>query len=812
MLSIYTISNSKQSREYLINLAQEDYYLDGGEPPGQWYGTAATHFGLAGQVERDSFMRLLQGYSPDGHNKLVRNAGDAKRTIGFDCTFSAPKSVSVLWSQADKGLREDVQAIHDQAVAKSLDWLESQMTTRRGAGGKHHLPAKMLLARFNHGTTREGDPQLHTHCVAFNIAVAEDDKTSTLDGRQLYINKMTAGALYRAELAKQLQQQLGLNLRLTQNRSGRTDGFEIAGISEDILQEFSKRAAQIRAHMAEHGGSSAVSAAIAALETRRVKEDIPPRRELFTAWQAIGHTLGYETPATTYNDGRPLLQRQQVIREKAVKTLHDHTSTFTANQLLCNFALAAPGQGLGVDALLELRDQTLASNRVVLAGWHKGAQYTTPEMQAIEQRILALAKAAQYDRSHPVSTLKLNAVIKQYPTLRPDQAQALHHIVDSQGLIKLMTGYAGVGKSFVMRLARQVWQIEGYSVMGLAPSGKAAASLEEGSGIASQTIHSFLHDKQKVGSLSKRSVVVCDEAALADTKLLDRLLQTVLTQKAKLVLLGDDKQLSPVGPGGCFKDLMTSLNAATLTEITRQTADWEKIAIKQLADGMALDALNAYDAANQLTIAPTRTASRLSLIEDWQQAGLAAPQDHVIYTGNNAAAWQLNQLAQEKRQAAGCLGDTALTIERPGWRGLETQQVYTGDRVVFLKNDRSANVVNGDVGTIETVAGETLHIRLDRNGQSRLIDTQKYPHLALGYALTTYKGQGDTVATAYCILDEGMVYQEHGYTQISRGRTTRIYAAEVDAGENRQQLIALLQQSRAKYTAHSLKRQPQLTQ
>ena len=811
MLSIHAISNSKQSREYLINLAQEDYYLDGGEPPGQWYGTAAAHFGLAGQVERDPFLRLLEGYSPDGQNKLVRNAGDAKRTIGFDCTFSAPKSVSVLWSQADKGLRDDMQAIHDQAVARSLDWLEAQMTTRRGAGGKHHLSAKMLLARFNHGTNREGDPQLHTHCVAFNIAVAEDDKTSTLDGRQLYINKMTAGALYRAELAKQLQQKLHLNLRLTQNRSGRTDGFEIAGISEDIVQEFSKRAVQIRAHMAEHGGSSAVSAAIAALETRRVKEDIPPRGALFKTWQAIGQELGYTPPATTYNDGRPLLQRQQVTREQAVKTLHDHASTFTENQLLCHLALAAPDQGLDVDALLELRDQTLASNRVLLAGWHKGAQYTTPEMQAIEKRILDLAKAAQYDRSHPVSTLTLDAVIQRYPTLRPDQVQALRHIVDSQGLIKLMTGYAGVGKSFVMRLAREVWQVEGYSVVGLAPSGKAAASLEEGAGIASQTVHSFLNDKQQVAALSKRAVVVVDEAAMADTKLLDRLMQAVLTQKAKLVLLGDTRQLSPVGPGGCFKDLMVLLSASTLTEITRQTADWEKLAVRQLADGLALNALNAYDAAHQLTITPTRIASRLSLIEDWQQAGVAIPKDHVMYTGNNAVAWQLNQMAQEKRQAAGFLGKTALTIERPGWRGVETQQVYTGDRVLFLKNNRSAKVVNGDVGTIEKIAGETLHIRLDRNGQSRLINTKKYPHLALGYALTTYKGQGDTVATAYALLEEGMVYQEHGYTQISRGRTTRIYAAEVDAGENRQQLVALLKQSRAKYTANSLNCQSQLT-
>ena len=211
MLSISPPLRGAGKGNYYLDLAREDYYLEGGEPLGEWHGRGAKELGLSGTVEREQLSSLLDGYHPKTKGELVKNAGAENRQSAWDLTFSAPKSVSVLWSQADAETRREIQQAHGEAVGRALNYLDHNAgSTRRGEGGAEKESGKLVVATFEHGTSRAQDPQLHTHALVLNVCTREDGTTGTIESRELYQQKMTAGALYRTELASQLEKRLGV--------------------------------------------------------------------------------------------------------------------------------------------------------------------------------------------------------------------------------------------------------------------------------------------------------------------------------------------------------------------------------------------------------------------------------------------------------------------------------------------------------------------------------------------------------------------------------------------------------------------------
>jgi conjugative relaxase-like TrwC/TraI family protein len=212
MLSISPMSGAGQG-DYYVELAREDYYLEGGEPPGQWLGEGARELGLDGEVQKQELRNVLRGYSPGGETQLVQNAGADNRQSGWDLTFSAPKSVSVAWSQSEGEMRKAFQEAHHKAVTKALSYVEDEAGfTRRGQGGVEREPAKLTVATFEHGTSRAQDPALHTHALIVNVGVREDGSTGSIESKPIYQQKMAAGAVYRAELAHQIENDSRLGL------------------------------------------------------------------------------------------------------------------------------------------------------------------------------------------------------------------------------------------------------------------------------------------------------------------------------------------------------------------------------------------------------------------------------------------------------------------------------------------------------------------------------------------------------------------------------------------------------------------------
>lgn len=802
MLSVTLI----KSKGYYVNLSAEDYYQKGGEPLGKWHGKGAAFLGLAGQIQEQEFSNVIDGFSPDGSRKLVQNAGEKNRQPGWDLTFSAAKTVSVVWSQADKTTRHKIQRAQEIAVQKALDWLESESVARRGKGGRIKESARLVIATFEHGTSRAQDPQLHTHTLIMNAAVREDSSTGAIESKQFYENKMTAGALYRAELAKQLEQQLGFEV----TPAGKYQNlFELKGVDKALVAEFSKRREAIEKAMTASGHTSAKAAEIAALDTRQAKDHMP-REALFKEWQQVGKAFHYQPPLIQRDRMRQHSVQQvekiaNALQAKALESLTYHHSTFTQKDLLRKLAESAPSTGLGVGDIQQITSNCLAGNAVVRLGRVAGERrYTTQEMLHIEQDLMQRVERSKTQERHAVSPRTIQKVCAAYPTLKPEQHNAIRHIMTQKGSIQVVEGWAGTGKTFMLNAARQAWEQSGYRVHGAALAAKAAGGLEE-AGIKSQTLHRFLHQIETAQTtLTVKDVVVVDEAAMVGTRQLASLVKHVEAAKAKLILVGDSKQLQPIEAGGAFQQIGDRLGRAELMEITRQDLRWMRQAVKDMIAGKAEEVLEAYAKAGQLDVQENWQEAKVQLVTKWAtEGGVTTPQENIILAGSNLDVYALNQQAQAARQAAGTLGENTLLLNNTQFR--------EQDRILFTRNNRALGVKNGQLGTIERIQGKTLTVRLDtgrldggkhlQTGQEALkqIHTGKYDHIQLGYGMTTHKVQGDTRQKSFVLMGGSMQDRELSYVQLSRSKgKTYLFTDKLEAGDKLARLAKGMARSRQK--------------
>jgi len=254
---------------YLESVArsQREYYTGSREAPGYWLGSGAAALGLGGEVSDDGFMRMLAGAHPDTAARLAEPAA-GRRVTGFDLTFRAPKSVSLLYGFGDAAVIRSVREAHEGAVEQAIGYLERHAAiARRGAGGARLVSCEgFVAAAFAHRTSRAGDPLLHTHVVVGNLTRGPDGRWTALDGRALYVHGKTAGYVYQAALRQELTRSLGVAWTPVRNGTA-----ELEGVSRRLVVAFSKRRVQIQQRMETLGTWSARSAQASALETRAAK-------------------------------------------------------------------------------------------------------------------------------------------------------------------------------------------------------------------------------------------------------------------------------------------------------------------------------------------------------------------------------------------------------------------------------------------------------------------------------------------------------------------------------------------------------------
>jgi Ti-type conjugative transfer relaxase TraA len=423
-------------------------------------------------------------------------------------------------------------------------------------------------------------------------------------------------------------------------------------------------------------------------------------------------------------------------------------------------------------------------------------RFTTRDMIAAEQRLYAAAERMAKRERHAVSVRDRDVALARAEAnslrLSGEQQDALSHITNGQDLA-LVIGHAGTGKSAMLGVAREVWEAAGYRVRGAALSGIAADNLEGGSGIVSRTIASLEHGWQQGRDLlSARDVLIIDEAGMVGTRQMERVLSHAAEAGAKIVLVGDPQQLQAIEAGAALRSLHERHGGAEIGDVRRQRDDWQREATRDLATARIGSALEAYRAHGMVHEAASREHAREDLIERWdRERQLQTDQNRIILTHTNDEVRILNEAARERMRAAGDLGDEVrVTVDR-GMR-----HFASGDRVMFLQNERGLGVKNGTLGTIEQVDTRAMMVRTD-DGRSVAFDFKDYDRLDHGYAATIHKAQGLTVDRTHVLATPGM--DAHGtYVTLSRHRDGVDLHYGNDDFANADRLARTLSRDRAK--------------
>ena len=423
-------------------------------------------------------------------------------------------------------------------------------------------------------------------------------------------------------------------------------------------------------------------------------------------------------------------------------------------------------------------------------------RFTSREMIATEARLERSAHRLAGVRDHFIGTGNVDRALDLAEgrglTLSGEQRDALVRVTGRDRLASVI-GYAGTGKSAMLGVAREAWESAGYTVRGAALSGIAAENLEAGSGIQSRTIASLEYawgkDREQ---LSPRDVLVVDEAGMIGTRQMERLLTAAEQAGAKVVLVGDPEQLQAIEAGAAFRAVSERHGAAEITEIRRQRTDWQRDATRWLATGRTDEAVQAYRDHDMVRVADTRSQARGVLVGEWDRQRQVEPdKSRIILTHTNAEVQSLNGEARERLRASGDLGqDVAVQADRG------ERQFASGDRIMFLRNERGMGVKNGTLGTVEQVSADRMGVRLD-DGRQIAFDVKDYAAIDHGYAATIHKSQGVTVDRTHVLATPGMD-RHAAYVALSRHRDgVQLHYGRDDFASDAK-LAAVLSRDRAK--------------
>jgi conjugative relaxase-like TrwC/TraI family protein len=786
MVSIGKLGKGQEGY-YLDSVAggADDYYSGEGEAPGRWTGSGAAELGLDGVVERDQLHAVLAGHDPRTGEALLRLLRK-DRVPGFDVTFSAPKSVSVLWATGDERAARLIRDAHERSVNAALGFLEREAAfTRVGTDG--HTAARgsgFVAAAFRHRMSRAGDPQLHTHVLVANLIKTPDGRWRTLDAQRLYRRAKTAGYLYQAHLRAELSRELGVSWREVHRGAA-----EIAGVPDETLRAFSRRRREIEARMVERGGTSRRSAEIAALETRKRKEygvrPVDQRGE----WRERAKESGLDLD-TVLRRGATLERLGEASLFRRVESgLTAERSTFARRHVIEEIA-AAHRQGASIETVERLADRFLAREHVVQLGEVRPANargfapseplYTTREVIALEDR---LVRAAERHSSRTLAVAErstIDATLARDPALGDEQREMVRRLAEGGEGTVCVVGRAGAGKTRALRPMREAFEASGVEVIGASAQNTAARILEQEAGIRSTSLTRLLYEAEVQGfGLPRRGVVVIDEAAMASTRTLGRLQQLAERAGAKLVLIGDPEQLPAIEHPGAFRSLVDRLGAIELSEVRRLRDPVERTAVELVRSGRGSSAISAYSERDRLTLAETVSDLEAIVVSD-RHAAQRAGEDAIILCRTRARTARLNEFAQWLHLIEGDLGEPAIEVGEG--------RIHEGDYVVTRVNRGGRSPVhNRERWVVESIDVERRRMTLRHLAERHRVvaldadyldrrATDAVGSIELGYAITKYGAQGMTVDRAFVVLGDGLS-KEEAYTALTRAREgTELYA------------------------------------
>jgi conjugative relaxase-like TrwC/TraI family protein len=791
MLSIGKIALG-QHRYYEQQVAHggDDYYSGRGEAPGEWIGTGAEALGLSGSVNAEQFNALIAGLDPRDSTVRLRSSARDPKIAAFDLTFSAPKSMSVLFAIAPEETSGVLVACHEEAVRAALGYLEdTAVMVRRGHGGEHVEAADGLIAAaYRHRMSRALDPQLHTHVVAGNLARGSDSRFTALHSTLLYAAAKTTGTLYQAHLRALVSERLGLEWGEVHNGAA-----ELADVQRPVIEHFSQRRHEMQRE-AEAGGiglgtkASAERAALATrdrkqygLETHTWREEVRARAgELGLGAQEVEALLRISSERTV--DGL-------VVRDKVdegalgdllagAEGLTERANTFDERPVLQEFAGAAR-QGALVP---EVRAQGQRfAERADIIPTERG-EMTTAELISCERCLIASAIGRAGEGAGTVDSALTNGTLANADRpLNDEQDNAVRAVIGSGHGVSVIQALAGTGKTYTAGVLRQVYESAGYEVLGVAPTGRGARELTEEAGVTARTLDRLLIDLELLGDqLPHSCVLILDEAGMAPTRSSARLLHAAEQACVKVIAIGDPGQLASVQAGGWLAAVGRAVGVIRLTEVMRQREPAERRALGALHEHSPQTYLEWADRAGRIQTfsEPGEVCARA--IEEWARAAsTVGPDQAVMIARDNDTRDTLNRAARDVRRGLGALG------EEHSYDGLP---LAVGDRVICRRNDQALDIDNGMRGTVRHLDADRVVIDTDSGLVRSLSAAYASDHLEHAYALTGHGMQGGTVETATVVASPHDLTAGWSYTALSRARgQTRLLIYEDRHTEERRE-------------------------
>ncbi len=806
---------------------------DGPDCQGLWLGRQAAGLGVSGSVSTENLEALLSGHDPVTGTRLgtaLVDRFDAKGNLipavaGFDATFSAPKSLSVWWGlTGDPGLLE----AHDLAVGAVLDHLERYgATTRvRVNGSRQHPDVNgLVMAGFRQSTSREDDPQLHSHVVISTKVQAPDGRWMALDARYLKRKQRALGGLYQSVLRAELTHRYGVAWGpIVEGQA------EIAGMPRELLNAFSKRTTQVDAALAEKVSAfreregrdpsrweRAALTREAAQDSRATKTHASAT-SLAQRWTDEASALGWtpaRLPTAMRSAVRHVTEMDTLDLAEVFELLSANGSTWTRAEVLqavCD--LARPlSQFSGrdwaraieracdrvIDACITLDPPEVSGQVRASDGrsvWLAPIEpYLTHEHVLVqEERILTFALDTHDQPSSPSVTVERDGL----DVLQADAAEA----VAGHDPLVLVVGPAGAGKTTALRRAAEDLRRHHRPTFGVAPTAKAAKVLGDETAMRADTLAKLLHE-WRTGHphdpyrLPAGTTVVLDEAGMCGTGALDQLIRLAGSQRWRLVLVGDPCQLHAVGRGGMFDELCRTGRTHQLATVHRFRQRWEQQASLQLRAGRA-EALDAYFAHHRVT-AGTFDDLAADVGHRWIDH-TAAGRRVAVVAETNEHVDRLNAALQDQRRTHGQLGRQTVCVA-----GGETAAV--GDLVVTRRNDRTTRtdrgqpVRNRDRWAVAGVHpdGSITVTHLDGHGTVTLDADYARQYVRLGYAATAHGHQADTVDVSLAVVT-GATSHRSLYVAATRGRNENrllVVSEEPDLATARDVLERVLTNERA---------------
>ena len=763
-----------------------EYYASRGETPLWWGGSGAAALGLVGPVTKAQFTALYGpggAIDPTAGERLVRT-----RRPGMELVIAAHKSVAEL---GVIGRAEDMHRIMDaerDATLAHLDALTRDVGGRRGRAGVPSPTSGLVYAVTRHATSRAGDPNPHDHVLVANLLRMGDDaggwKAATT---ALWREHLHAATMVGRVAAAREAVRLGYGIVPDDGPSGRLRHWAIAGVPDEALAVHSKRAAEITAEMDRLGYTSYRAKGIVARNNRDRKRH-EPVGQLMARWQAELESVGWPVAAlaraveAARPRGRRLPQAlgpeelQRLVAEVLAPDgpLADR-KVFTRRDVIV--AVAPHLFGHDPAELAWVADRVVADPEAVpLVAVPSASErpYATATTIAREQAIAAAVdiEVARTDAPAVDRLAAQRAIAAREAELGTSLTVGQHGAVvatatSGRGL-ELIVGVAGAGKTTALAALREAFEVDGYRVLGTSTSGQAARTLGRAARIGPSRTLASLTWRLEHGQLSfdHRTVVVLDEAAMTEDKHLLQLLHHAAAARAKVVMVGDHRQLGAVGPGGGFEALVARYGAAVhvLADNVRQREVAERAALALLREGDVAKAVASYARRGRIVVAPDRMGAIEKLVEGWA-ADVAKGDSVAMYAYRRANVAELNRRSREVWRALGRLEGPEVVA--PGGTSYAV-----GDRVVTLAPAAGGTVVTSETGRVVFVDAKapSLSIRMDDDNEIRKLVGPEIgaDRLSLGYAVTVHRSQGSTVERAHALQDGGG--RELAYVKMSRAK------------------------------------------